>query len=487
MINVLSRAPIVAAYVCPRGVVAIVCKRTIGGVEVERVVEAPANTGGEHAAADHLVGVLRDAGIARASVSIALRGFGVVHHILQLPPAADDILGAIIDREVRRLEPDLGDAVTGWVPLPLLGLGAEPVAQRSVLAAAAPRTSIAAFEKALASAGHRVAHVTALPVSMQRLVEEFDEGGGSIAVVAPLMDGAFIGFVLSGAVRLIVEPPLQEGAEHESGALGEELELGSMFVRQQFRGAELNRIAVVGSSQALADAPGVLSERLRLPAGQLGARELSPGAFAALGALLDQQSARPLSLGGESRARSIRGAASALQTASMAAVLALVAVGAWTVTEAVRAQRAKSTLETTRQRVQQDSFGLAPIRATAEQRRLVRDAMAAAQIVARDRVALQEALAGIATATRPPVHIDTLALNRSDAGWKVTLAGSVEGPSAGQAVQPVYDSYRELPRRVRVDSLGLDYLSYSDSGAVRSGEALVRFRFSFGVPGARKN
>ena len=479
--NLFARGPLVAAYVSPRGVVAIVCKRTLSGIEIDRVLDVPADTNDELSAADHVVRVLQNAAVPRATVSVTIRGFGVVHHMLQLPPAKDDILGPIIEREVRRLEPDLGDAIIGWTPLPPLELGGEPVVQRSVLAAAAPRITIAAFEKALGSAGYRLAHVTPLPVAMQRLVDEFDEGGGSVALVGALPDGAFMGFAIGGALRLVVEPPLPNEAEHESGALAEELELGSMFVRQQFRGAQLDRIALVGSKPNLADVERVLTERLNIPAKPLGVPDLSPGAFAALGSILDNQSPRPLSLGGESRARAAATAASLLRTASIAAVVAMIAVGTWTVTETFRAEQAKRDVASTRLRVQQDSFGLAPIRATADQRRLTRDAMEAARIVARDRVALQEALAGIATAVRPPVHIDSLSLDRIERGWKAILNGAVDGPSTGQAVQFAYDAYRELPQRVNLDSLNLVHLGYSDSGAVRSGGAVVRFQLSFVV------
>ena len=110
-----------------------------------------------------------------------------------------------------------------------------------------------------------------------------------------------MGFVIGGAIRLVVEPPLPRDAEHESAALAEELELGAMFVRQQFRGANLDRIALVGRKEGLADVEAVLADKIHLPAKQLGAGDLSPVAFAALGSLLDAQSPKPLSLGGDSR------------------------------------------------------------------------------------------------------------------------------------------------------------------------------------------
>ena len=481
----LRHTPLVAAYVCPRGVFAIVGRRSGAGVEVDRVLEAPAAIESQSAAADHLISVLRSAMVPQASVAISLRGFGVVHHILQLPPAKDDVIGPIVEREVRRLEPELGESVIGWTPLPEMELGAsEPVKQRYVLAAGAPASTVSTFEQRLSGAGYHVAHITALPVAMQRLIEEFDDGGGAIALVAALPDGAFMGFSLGGGLRLIVEPPLPRDVEHESAALAEELELGAMFVRQQFRGAQLDRVALVGTRDSLADAETVLREKLHVPVQQLGVRGLSPAGFAALGAVLDDQSARPLSLGGNSRRRAEAGPVTALRSASLAAVFVLALLGIWTVTETIRTVRATSAVQTARQRIQQDSFGLAPIRATAGQRRLIRDARAAARIVAKDRIALQEALAGIAASVRTPVRLDSLHLVRAEAGWKAVLAGSAGGASSAEALQSLYDVYRELPQRLPVDSLHLDGLAHSDS--VR-GSSVVRFQLSFGIPGPRKD
>jgi hypothetical protein len=485
-VSFLQRAPLVAAYVCPRGVFAIVGKRSGAGVEIERVIDSPLALESEFAAADHLISVLRTSMIPAANVAISLRGFGVVHHILQMPPAKNDVLSPIIEREVRRLEPELRDSVIGWIPLPSLEADAsEAVPQRYVLAAAAPAGAVKTFEQRLRTAGHRVAHITALPVSMQRLIEEFDEDAGTVALVAPLPDGAFMGFSLRGGLRLIVEPPLPRDSELESAALAEELELGAMFVRQQFRGAQLDRIALVGTKESLADAESVLSEKLHVPAKHVGVRGLSPAAFAALGAVLDEQSPKPLSLGGESRQRAEAGVATALQTASIAATFVLALLGAWTVVETVRTRSAAAAVHTARQRIQQDSFGLAPIRATADQRRLIRDAAAAARVVAKDRVALQEALSGIASSVRSPVRLDSLDLVRSDGGWKAVLDGSAGGATSAQALQALYDVYRELPQRLPLDSLHLERLTHTDSGATR-GSTLVRFQFSFGVPTPRR-
>jgi hypothetical protein len=484
----LQTSPLVAAYLCPRGVFAVLIRRTGGGVEVEQTLDSQIAIESASAGADQLVRLLQSAGIDRATVSLSLRGFGVVHHVLQLPPAPDALITPIVEREVRRLEPELGECVVGFTPLPPLDTGASEVPQRSLLAAAAPRETVTAVEQTLRNAGYRVSHVTALAVAMQRLVEEFSDGGDTVALVAPLPDGAFMGFSLKGALRLVVEPPLPKDAEHESAALAEELELGVMFVRQQFRGAQLQRIALVGTDAAIADAETVLAEKMHVPVQHLGVPGLSTVGYAALGALLDGQTPKPLSLGGDSRNRAAASAKTAMQTASVAAVFVLTALGAWTVTETVRARQAATSLRAARLQIAQDSFGLAPIRATADQRRLVSDAIEAARVLASDRVALQEMLAGIAAAVRAPVRLDTMRLERgSGGGWLVVLGGTVRETTNAQAIQSLHDVYRELPNRLSVDSLHLDSLAYADSGATDARATIVRFQFSFAVPDRRRD
>lgn len=473
-------ASLIGAFLCPRGVFMVECRRGSGGIAIQRTLAAPLPLESTIGAADHLINVLRSEGIKRAEVAIALRGFGVTHHVLQMPPAKDEMLSPIVDREMHRREPQLGPAIVGWIPLPaLLGGGAEAAGQRSLLAAAIPTDVAAELQERVEAGGYRLLHLTALPAAMQRLLEEFDAAAETAALVAPLPDGAFLGFALDGGLRLVVEPPLPAGAEHESAALAEELELGAMFVRQQFRGMDVERITVVGSSPAFSDLESTLTDRLHVPAKRLDVADMEPASYAALGAVLDAQSARPLSLGGVTRERALAGAASFLEKLSTAAVIVLALLGMWVMVEIVRAKQTLTALEVARRRVAQDSFGLAPIRATAAQRKNVRDAVGAMRLVADDRVELQHMLGEIAAIIRPPIVVDTLLLRRVATGWSASLAGSVRATSNARAVQTLHDAYRELPARTHADSLHLDQLTYADSTEAGMGE--VRFQLSFGV------
>lgn len=484
-----ARVPRIGAYVCPRGVFAVECVPAAGGLEVRRAFGEPLGLRNADEAAQRLVTVLHAAGVTRARVSVAIRGFGVAHHTLQLPPAADAVLDAIVEREVRRLEPELADCVVRWMPLPaiedsLTGPQGGP-AQRAIFASAAPRDVVTALDERLRAAGHRLEHLTTLPVAAQRVVEQFDSGSGTVATVTALPDAAYIAFSLEGGVRLIVEPPLPQDAAHEASALAEELELAVTFVRQQFRGSAVDRVALLGARQSMADLRDSVAERLGVPAKQIEGETLAPASLIALGSVIDGSATRPLSLGGVTRAQHESAAMSRLATASVVAVFVLALAAWWTVAETVRTVRAGRALQAAVRRVERDDLGLASLRATAEQRRRVANALEAVRVSAADRASVQGALAALAAAMPSPVRIDTLRLAWLAGGWRAVVGGAIESTSNARAVQVLHDLYRELPERLAMDSLRLDQLAYGDEGPDPDADGgHVRFQLSFALRGA---
>jgi hypothetical protein len=478
----LGRRALVGAYICPRGVYAVEFKRTRRGYSVGRSFEAAGAVGSFTEAADRLLDALRVAGIASADIAVAVRGFGVVHHVLQLPAAEDAILTPVIEREMRRLEPQLQDPVVGWVSLPpLREPGPEGQNQRSLLAVSAPAPFVNAIEQALRATSHRLLHMTALPVGMQRLYEEFEAGSVAAGIISPLPDGAFLGFALDGALRLVIEPHLPQDPELELSALAEEAHLGVLLVRQQFRGAQIDHLSVAGTKHSLRDADEVFAEKLGIPVGRLGVRDLAPAGFAALGAVLDARAATPLSLGGTTRTRPATRVSAPLENASYAAVAVVLMLAGLTAVQAFRSRDAADALREARERIQRDSIALAPIRSAASQRRAARDAVEAVRLSAADRMDLQQALAGIAYAVRSPVRVDTLEVRRGSQGWIAALVGQVSGETSARAVQWVHELYREIPRRLPVDSVRLDQLTYDEAPETETGSASVRFQLSFDI------
>lgn len=482
---------VVGAYACPRGVFAVEFQRRRGAIEVMQTFGAPGRLDSATDAARQLVGTLTSAGIRGADVAIAIRGFDLVHHILEFPPARDDILTMIVTREMARLEPQLADPLVAWMPLPAQQSDPDAATQRQILAVACPRETPEAFETALKSAGHKLLHLTALPAAVQRLDEELIESTSidTSAIVAPLPDGAFIGFFLGGAVRLIVEPPLADGDDRpDPGAIVEEVELGAMFVRQQFRGAQVERLTFAQGGDSFAESEARLGERLGAPVRRLDVHGLSAAALAAVGAVLDAQAARPLALAGAAAGRVYTSGKAWLKQLSTVAVVAVVAVGVWATFAALSARDAAHTLRDLRRQVEQESFGIAPIQATAEQRKVIRDAVQTLRVSEADRVELQNALAAIGGAVTFPVRLDSLHLDRGTNGWIADLGGSVVAESNGRAVQALHDFHRALPERLSVQALSLDELKYEDvdplegGGGGGGGISRVRFRLSFELP-----
>jgi hypothetical protein len=287
-----------------------------------------------------------------------------------------------------------------------------------------------------------------------------------------------MGFFLGGAVRLVVEPPIGEEEQLDANGIAEEVELGAMFVRQQFRGAQVARVVIGAPAGTFMDAESALAERVGVPASRLNVQHLSPGALAALGGVLDSRAgATALSLLGRTSRPSSVGTLTPL---SFAALALAVGIGAFAVIEAFRARDAFAELQKARQQIDSEAFGLAGIRETAGQRRLIRDAIGAMQLSQRDRLELQSGLSTLGGIIVPPVRLDSLQLDRGSNGWVSSIAGRVTGESNARSVELLNEFYRDLPRRLGVEELSLDQLSYADGTEAEPGS--VRFQISFVLP-----
>ena len=469
------------AYVCPRGVFVVECRQRRGGVEVLRNTESFARLESPQEASAQLVRALAQLNLKRARVALVVRGFGAVHHILSLPPAADAVLASVVDREVRRLEPDLAEPRTAWVRL--AGQGAFEADQPQVLVGAMSGDVLSAFTQPLETAGHVVEHATLLPAAMHRLAEEFTSPETSTAIIAQLPDGPYLGFTLGGAVRLVIEPPLRpEDPLPDAAALAEELELGIVFVRQQFRGTQVERATLICSADSTSDLESAIGARLDVPLSRIAVQQLGPGAIAAFGAVLDARSPGALALTGKARPVD-EGVSPALQLVSSASVAAAGLVGLWALTTAWQSRGNAAELGALRARIEQESRSIAPAQETAEHRKLVRDAVAAIRSVSGDRDALLRGLASVATGVSGPVRIDSIRVEREGDGWIAQIGGTVLGVTSGLAVQALADFYRDLPRRSNISSLTLKQMFYADT----TGGLLVHFQISFGLPGRKSD
>jgi hypothetical protein len=472
--------PLVGAYVCPRGSFCVEVRPRGAGLEVVRAFEQTGRIASASDAARHLAGTLAANGLRRADVAVVVRGFEVVHHTLTLPPAPAAMLGPIIEREIRRLEPQLTDAVVGWLPLLDRDEPADQGQQRHFIAAALPATVAPALENGLRDSGFALHHLTALPAAFQRLGEDHDVTVGTTALLAPLPDGLFLGLFLGGGLRISIEPPLLDQEMPDGAAMAEETELATTYVRQQYRGAELDRCVIAGPADQWTDTQQLLVDRLSLPVERLDLQGLSAASLAALGAVRDARSPAPLALGGAVLDRKANAARATLRQTAAAAVVATAAIGVWALFQSMNARRTDAELRATLRQLEQHSTSVAPLRQTAEQRRLVRDAGDVVRISIRDRQELQAALTAIGGGIVGPIRLDSLSLHRGSNGWIAGLSGTAAGTTSGGAVQALHDFYRDLPRRLIVEELALDQMSYRDTTDVSV--VSVGFQLSFILP-----
>lgn len=474
---------VVGAYVCPAGVFGVEGRRRSKGFEVVRTFSAPAQLDSPEAAAGALTRALDDAGIRHAEIAVAVRGFDVVHHVLSLPPAPDALLAPIVERELRRLEPAVADPVVAWTRLsPEPVAPGEPLPQPQILAAAMSREVSDTLVDGVRRGGHAIAHLTAASVALHRVAGEFLSPTEPTVLVAELSDGPYLGFSLAGAVRLVVEPPVPRGDPlPDAAALAEEAELGAVFVRQQFRGAQVSRAAVATAGGGHGELESALGARLGVVVSRLPIGDLSGDAITAFGATLDAEQTRPVSLGGKTERRAEESAPGLRLAAAVVLFLAALA-GAWTGVQALRARESAAALLSARRQIDHESFGFASLRETAARRKLIRDAASVIQLAARDRERLQRALASLASSVSSTINVDSIVFERSGETWRASLGGTVAGRTSGQAVQALNDFYRELPRRAQVESLSLRQLEYADT----TGGSSVHFQVAFRLPGRQK-
>jgi Tfp pilus assembly protein PilN len=475
---------LIGAYVCPRGVFGIECRHHRSGLEVLGAFQTPVRISSAAEGASLLANSLAQAGIRNAEIVVALRGFDVVHHLLAFPSAADNILKPNIEREIRNLEPQLVDPVVAWLRLPPEPVAAgEPATPPQFLVAAIPRGVADAVAGAISSAGHSLLHLTALSVACHRLAEEFVSPTEATALVAQLPDGPYLGFTVGGVVRFVVEPSVKpDDASSEAAALGEEVELGAMFVRQQFHGAQIARATVVVSDDAYPEVESAIGAWLGVPVSRLAVRNLSAGALAAFGAILDSRSAQCVSLGGRITRR-VEREPPVLQIAAIATLALAAMVLIWAVAGALSAGTAARALRIARQQIDRESHDITPLREIAGRRKLVADAVAMMQEVASERKELQRGLAAIFSAVPASVQLDSVSIERVGNGWSAWMAGTVRGQTSDDADRRLNDFYRALPRAVPSDSLTPQQFVHADSAGVSS----VRFQLTFELPSRKAN
>jgi len=487
-----------AALASPAGVVVAEYREEAEGLVLleEHRDETPCVTA--HDAAMRVAALVALHGAIRGDVAIVVRDLEVRYRMLQLPPAAPELLRPIALRELGREYPDLDTPVVGLVPTrrrrardypepdgPEGSTAAPSRGREEYLVAIAPRAVPAAFDAELAAQGVTGSHLTILPQALQRLYAGTDGGVEPTALVLFTPGGPLLGFFQDGILRHLAEPRGVAGDEGVDAALlVAPLERGAIFLRQQFRGAQLTRVLVAAETRAQLEATNQASAELDLRVEPFVPMAGSPAALLALGAALDATE-NGLTLFEPSTARATRLAPPATLVTRMAAAAAAatLVVALWMGVEARRLEQQRVQL---RMRVEQQLAQLAPTFETARARQAAAAAGASIEAVSAEHRAMRRAILTLASAAPPGIVLDSIvsARDSSDpARWRFAVGGRSEGHSGSQVVRALDTFYQQAfgaPIGVALVDRRLDHLDYGVvADTIDRNRLTLQFRITF--------
>jgi Tfp pilus assembly PilM family ATPase len=463
----------------PSGLFLVEYRKTRNGVEVVRSLRDLTVLADPREAAKRLAELVRGAGAEEARLALAVSGWETCHHILALPPASDEHLRPIVERELRRFYPELQDpqvAFTrgGW-------LEERGVRKQEVLVGGFPRAAAEAVHHELARSGIVLEQLTILPEVVQRLYDLYVTGEETTALALLLPTGPVLGFFHGGALRLFSAPPPR--ARRGGGAadpLLEQLERGILFLRQQFRGALLERIMVSAEAADADRLAEVLQQHLPLATRQLGPVGLNPGALLALGAALSADEGRSVNL----LPHALRPAPLAQRLGrvlwSAAAAVLLIAASAWAWDGLRRVELAAAERNALAREVELRIGPLAAIRPALSERQSHERRIRFLEGLATERRQLQEVLWAVGQETPGAIRLDALALERRGEAWHARLQGTARSESSAGAVRAVDRLVRGLERRLASTQVRVERLDYPDADAPAAFDGVV-MSFAVGV------
>lgn len=435
-------------------------------------------------AAEALAAAMRLAKGEGARLAMAIRGLGSEHLIVTLPPADDAVLRPVVGRELYRVYPDLQQPVFEFARGGSIDrrARARPAEQgqprQEILIGAVPGEVARELDEVLTRHGISLDHLTVLPQALQQLYSEVDGSNEPTGVVFALPGGPLIGFFQEGELRFVVDSLLSfEPAPAEAlESILEQLERGSLYLRQTFRGAAMNRV-LVSADPSGAEVMAALEARLGITVRIFGSEMRAPEALIALGAVRDAESPAPINLSPRAESRVVRVRRSQERTLMLVADVVMALAIVWAVLTVWSVKELSARVAADVAQVQRVAPQVAHMRAVAESRRdYIREATYLDSLAA-DRAAVQRVLAAIGVIGRSEVQVEQIRLTRAAVGWAADLVAVSTGPSTAGALFGVDRFYRALPVALGTGDRQLVELTYVP--ASEGGTTSLRFHITF--------
>ena len=454
------------AFVEPFGIYVVEYRRERDGISLVRHHTDANRVMGFAEAGERLAAVITAMGPLPAHLCAVVRGFGSTYQIMMLPPAEPAVLGAVVRRELARLHPDMEAPRVDYVLGDQIDRrrrdrpeGGAP--QREVLVGAAPEFALSAFGEELSLAGVELEHLTLLPQVMQRLYERADGSPAPTACFINLPGGPVIAFFHESQLRLVVEPPLggDDDLATRVQVLSEHIDRGNLFLRQQFRGAELSRILIAVKPEEGSEFLNALRESLGVPVENFPGPVADPSALVCLGAVLDSEAEKGLNLSPFAQSPAEKIERSRRRTVAIAGALLSALAILWAIVTVAGTLSLSAKVEANRKLAAARVATLAPLRVVAAERQKNAQSQAYLRNLRGGEGQIQEFVRGLLRATPPGVQLTAVALNRSGAEWNVTLAGQCYGETGADVLLGIDRFYHAIPREMAVHDLLLTELN----------------------------
>jgi hypothetical protein len=433
--------------------------------------------------------VISALGIGRARVAVAIEQFGVFHHVMMLPPAPDDVLRPIVERELQRVF-HLSDPEFRFTR----GKSADErtegrASPQQLLIAGAPRDTIDSLGMRLGSKGIEIELATVVPMALHALFVAAGAPAEPTAVLACLEGGLHLAFFIDGRLEFAIDPSVAtEGERAPIPMILDQVERGAVYFRQQFRGATATRMLLAAPSVDYDPLAAALEERLSIPVEPLFSGASNPAVVMAMGAALEARSETPLDLYPHpptfaDRTRAVlRGPKAIVAGAAAAAAIAAV----WSGAQFVSLSSLGTERDSLRTAIRSGVPAVEPMRRIAESRADFASRIGVVSATRDERAALSATLQAIAEQTPDGIRFDSLHVVRAADGWSVAIGGNATGPTAAQAVRALDAFYQHMRARSGVSAIALDRFEYSgpssaDSIARVNGPVVAEFHVSFSL------
>jgi len=428
-------------------------------------------------------------GISRARVAIAIEQFGVFHHVMTLPPAPDEVLRPIIERELQRVF-HLADPEFRFTRSKSFDERTDGRASpQQVLIAGAPRDTIDSLGMRLVSGDIEIELATVVPMALHSLFVAAGAPSEPTAVLACLEGGLHLAFFIDGRLEFAIDPLIAvEGERTPIPMILDQVERGAVYFRQQFRGATAARLLLAASAVDYDALASALEQRLSIPVEPLFHDATNPAVVMAMGAALEARGSTPLDLYPHpptvaDRTRdALRGPNAVVAGAAAAAVIAAL----WSGAQFMSFHSLQTERDSLRAAVRSGAPAVQTMRRIAESRANLASRIDFVSATNDERAALATTLATIAEEMPDGIRFDSLRVARAAEGWSVTIGGNATGPTAAQAVRALDAFYQHMRARSGVSAIALDRFDYSgpssgDSTVQLNGPVVAQFHVSFSL------